>query len=161
MQIRLTVNRHRYPAELEEKEWAAIAENNSLCYGLRVVRRKENGVTVIAGIERARYPGKFSHPMISVMKWCSKDKLAFRLKQRDIVSDRLASSTARDVVVSTEYHSIESSMVAANMIWQLYLRIPDYIIDDQSYVSIYETQSSLQSSLASSSFSEFDVSASG
>lgn len=77
------------------------------------------------------------------------------------MSDRLASSTARDVVVSTEYHNIESPMVATNMIWQLYLRIPDYIIDDQSYVSIYETQSSLQSSLASSSFSEFDVSASG
>ncbi|KAI4591582.1 hypothetical protein KJ359_012797 [Pestalotiopsis sp. 9143b] len=118
----LTGTYWKYPAELEEKEWAAIAENNSLCYGLRVVRRKENGVTVVAGIERARYP-------------------AFRLKQRDIVSDRLASSTARDVV--------------------LYLRIPDYIVDDKSYVSIYETESALQSSLATSSFSEFDVSASG
>jgi hypothetical protein len=44
------------------------------------------------------------------------------------------------------------------MLEQMSLRIPDYMMDDKSYVSIYETQSSLQSSLASSSFSEFDVS---
>ncbi|KAK9421384.1 putative MACPF domain-containing protein [Seiridium unicorne] len=37
---------------------------------------------------------------------------------------------------------------------------PDYMVDDKSYVSVYETQSALQASLASSSFSEFDVSAS-
>lgn len=117
----LTGTYWKYPAELEEKEWASIAENNSLCYGLRIVRRKMDGKTVVAGIERARFP-------------------AFRLKQRDIVSDRLASSTARDVV--------------------LYLRIPDYIVDDKSYVSIYETTTALQASLATSSFSEFDVSAS-
>lgn len=48
----------RYPAELEEKEWASIAENNSLCYGLRIVRRKMDGKTVVAGIERARFPGQ-------------------------------------------------------------------------------------------------------
>lgn len=47
-----------------------------------------------------------------------------------------------------------------SMFWQLYLRIPDYIVDDKSYVSIYETTTALQASLATSSFSEFDVSAS-
>lgn len=94
----------------------------------------------------------------------SREQSAFRLKQRDIVSDRLASSTARDVVVSTDYHNIEHPrrwLICADTLWQLYLRIPDYIVDDKSYVSIYETESALQSSLATSSFSEFDVSASG
>lgn len=41
------------------------------------------------------------------------------------------------------------------------LRIPDYIIDDKSYVSIYETETEMQVSMAASSFSETDVSAAG
>ncbi|KAL7791993.1 hypothetical protein V8C37DRAFT_381249 [Trichoderma ceciliae] len=39
-------------------------------------------------------------------------------------------------------------------------RIPDFIVDDRSYVSIYETHTQFQSSLANSSFSEWDVAAS-
>ncbi|KAK9781733.1 putative MACPF domain-containing protein [Seiridium cardinale] len=117
----LTGTFYKYPADLEEKEWAAIAENNALCYGIRIVRQKQNGSMVAVGVERARYP-------------------AFRLKRRTILSERLASSTARDL--------------------EMFLRIPDYMVDDKSYVSVYETQSALQTSLASSSFSEFDVSAS-
>lgn len=42
---------------------------------------------------------------------------------------------------------------------KFYLRIPDFIIDDQSFVSIYETSSHLQSSLATSAFTSTDVSA--
>lgn len=42
---------------------------------------------------------------------------------------------------------------------QMDLRIPDYVIDDRSYVSIYETDTLMQTSMASSSFSEADVAA--
>ncbi|KAK5987018.1 Delta(24(24(1)))-sterol reductase [Cladobotryum mycophilum] len=42
--------------------------------------------------------------------------------------------------------------------YYLRLRIPDFIIDDQSYVSIFETKNELQSSLANASFSQWDVS---
>lgn len=40
-----------------------------------------------------------------------------------------------------------------------YLRIPDFVIDDQSFVSTYETTSHLQSALATSAFTSTDVSA--
>lgn len=42
----------------------------------------------------------------------------------------------------------------------MFLRIPDYIVDDQSYVTVYETTNTFQASLAMSSFSETDVSVS-
>ncbi|KAK5996765.1 hypothetical protein PT974_02106 [Cladobotryum mycophilum] len=116
----LTGTAAKYVAELEEQEWSIISENNALCYGINVVRRKVGGKVVAEGIERARYP-------------------AFRLKKRTILSDRLTSTSVKDV--------------------ELDLRIPDFLMDDQSYVSVYETQSELQSSLATSSFSQTDVSA--
>ncbi|KAH6646669.1 hypothetical protein BKA67DRAFT_649933 [Truncatella angustata] len=118
----LTGTSAKYPAELEEQEWSVIADNNSLCYGISVIRRKEGNDTVAVGVERARYP-------------------AFRLKKRSILSDQLTSTSVKDV--------------------ELFLRIPDYTVDDKSYVSIYETKSDLQSSLATSSFSQFDVSVAG
>lgn len=42
---------------------------------------------------------------------------------------------------------------------QMELRIPDYRVDDQSYVSTFETDSRIQAALAQSSFSEVDVEA--
>ncbi|KAE8346384.1 hypothetical protein BDV24DRAFT_158621 [Aspergillus arachidicola] len=41
------------------------------------------------------------------------------------------------------------------------LRVPDYIVDDQSYISIYETKTRFQSSLSKSGIDEFDISISG
>ncbi|KAJ5577995.1 uncharacterized protein N7459_006959 [Penicillium hispanicum] len=41
------------------------------------------------------------------------------------------------------------------------LRVPDFIVDDQSYVSIYETKSQFQSSLSESSISTWDILRSG
>lgn len=37
------------------------------------------------------------------------------------------------------------------------MRMPTFIVDDSSYVSVYETTNSFQSSLASSAFSELEV----
>ncbi|ROW05504.1 hypothetical protein VSDG_00444 [Cytospora chrysosperma] len=116
----LTGTGYKYPAQLEEQDWSVLAENNALCYGNCVVRRQEGDKTLVVGLERARYP-------------------AFRLKKRNLWSDRLTSKTAKDVM--------------------FYLRIPDFIVDDQSFVSIYETTSYLQSSLATSAFTSTDVSA--
>ncbi|ROW16108.1 hypothetical protein VPNG_01960 [Cytospora leucostoma] len=116
----LTGTFYKYPAQLEEEDWSVVAENNALCYGYCVARRKKDENTLVVGLERARYP-------------------AFRLKKRHILSDRLASKTVKDVT--------------------FYLRIPDFIIDDQSFVSTYETTSHLQSALATSAFTSTDVSA--
>ncbi|KAF5710975.1 membrane attack complex component perforin [Fusarium globosum] len=66
---------------------------------------------------------------------------AFRLKKRTVLSDNIATSNIEGVMLD--------------------LRIPDYIIDDKSYVSTYETETSIQSSMTESSFSETDVAAAG
>ncbi|KAK6815661.1 hypothetical protein PG987_016665 [Apiospora arundinis] len=116
----LTGTAAKYPAELDEQDWSILVENNSLCYGIQVIRRKKDDKTVAVGVERARLP-------------------AFRLKERAILSNKLTTTSARDIEVN--------------------LRIPDYWVDDQSYVSIFETESDLQSSLAYSSFSSLEVSA--
>ncbi|KAK8019010.1 hypothetical protein PG990_004148 [Apiospora arundinis] len=116
----LTGTAAKYTAELDEQDWSILVENNSLCYGIQVIRRKKDDKTVAVGVERARLP-------------------AFRLKEKAILSNKLTTTSARDVEVN--------------------LRIPDYWVDDQSYVSIVETTNDLQSSLASSSFSSFEVEA--
>ncbi|KAK6866421.1 hypothetical protein PG995_002949 [Apiospora arundinis] len=118
----LTGTAAKYTAELDEQDWSILVENNSLCYGIQVIRRKKDDKTVAVGVERARLP-------------------AFRLKEKAILSNKLTTTSARDVEVN--------------------LRIPDYWVDDQSYVSIFETTSDLQSSLAYSSFSSFEVEAAG
>lgn len=41
------------------------------------------------------------------------------------------------------------------------LRIPEYIIDDKSYISVYETESAAQLAMVTSAFSEADVEAAG
>ncbi|RGP67536.1 membrane attack complex component perforin [Fusarium longipes] len=66
---------------------------------------------------------------------------AFRLKKRTVWSDNIPTSTIDGV--------------------KLQLRIPDYIIDDKSYVSTYETEIEIQSSMATSLFSETDIAATG
>ncbi|PHH89965.1 hypothetical protein CDD83_4855 [Cordyceps sp. RAO-2017] len=64
---------------------------------------------------------------------------AFRIKKRTIMSDALTNTSIKDV--------------------QMDLRIPEYVIDDKSYVSIYETESAAQLSMATSAFSKTDVEA--
>ncbi|KAK8081149.1 hypothetical protein PG997_008967 [Apiospora hydei] len=125
----ITGTASKYTAELEEQDWSIISENNALCYGTKLARKtmttkKANAVetkTLLTGVERAKLP-------------------AFRLKQRPILSDKLVSTSVRDL--------------------RMYLRMPDYLVDDQSYVTMYETSNNFQASLATSSFSETDVSAS-
>ncbi|PHH91234.1 hypothetical protein CDD83_1235 [Cordyceps sp. RAO-2017] len=66
---------------------------------------------------------------------------AFRLRKRTVTSSGNTTGWIRDVAMD--------------------LRIPDLAIDDRSYVAIYETETSLQSSMADSSFSQVDVEAAG
>ncbi|KAH8204208.1 hypothetical protein TruAng_001628 [Truncatella angustata] len=108
----LTGTSAKYPAELEEQEWSVIADNNSLCYGISVIRRKEGNDTVAVGVERARYP-------------------AFRLKKRSILSDQLTSTSVKDV--------------------ELFLRIPDYTVDDKSSGSMFGCTMSASASYGGSS----------
>lgn len=49
--------------EFNEKQWHVVSENNSLCYGLCVIRKEidtKDGkkTTIPIGLRRARLPGK-------------------------------------------------------------------------------------------------------
>ncbi|KAM3516808.1 hypothetical protein NHJ13051_009564 [Beauveria bassiana] len=66
---------------------------------------------------------------------------AFRLAMRKVLSDTLASSIVKDV--------------------ELDLRIPRYINDDRSYVSIRYSTTAAEKSLAKHGFTQTDISASG
>ncbi|KAK8050934.1 hypothetical protein PG993_002319 [Apiospora rasikravindrae] len=111
----------KYPADLREKEWAIVAHNNSLFYGLTIIRgSSEDGKVPIKGIDRAKLP-------------------AFRFKARNIPAYELSNDPAGDVELS--------------------LHIPDFIVDDRSDVSVFETNNEFQSSMAKSSFSQLDIEA--
>ncbi|KAL5588250.1 hypothetical protein FOBRF1_014778 [Fusarium oxysporum] len=128
----ITGTQAKYVPELEQRDWAIISESNALCYGLRVIRVQDP--TGKAGDPRGV-------PVGIERARCPARTIAFRLKKRTIWSDDIATSTIDGV--------------------KLDLRIPDYIIDDKSYMAIYETETSMQSSMATSSFSETDVAAAG
>lgn len=66
---------------------------------------------------------------------------AFRFKQREIPSFELSNDPANEAI-------------------NLCLQIPDFIVDDRSYVSIFDTANEFQSSMAKASFSELDIKAS-
>ncbi|KAK2604008.1 hypothetical protein QQS21_003844 [Conoideocrella luteorostrata] len=66
---------------------------------------------------------------------------AFRLKKRTILSDTLTNTSLQDV--------------------NMELRIPEYKIDDKSYITIYETESAAQLAMATSAFAQTDVEAAG
>ncbi|KAI9368583.1 hypothetical protein BJX61DRAFT_546403 [Aspergillus egyptiacus] len=103
------------PVELTESEWERVAINNSLCYGLCIVRVNNGSETIGIGVKRARYP-------------------AFQIKARKVGMSNEPAPT---------------------------LRIPDFIVDDQSYVTICETQSQFQNSLSNSAFTTWDILYSG
>ncbi|KAK7957216.1 uncharacterized protein PG986_006438 [Apiospora aurea] len=51
----------QYPADLREKEWGIVAHNNSLFYGVKIIRgSSEDGKVPIRGIDRAKLPGEDS-----------------------------------------------------------------------------------------------------
>ncbi|KAK8079685.1 hypothetical protein PG997_007503 [Apiospora hydei] len=111
----------KYPADLREKEWVIVAHNNSLFYGLTIIRgSSEDGKVPIRGIDRAKLP-------------------AFRFKARNIPAYELSNDPGADV--------------------DLTLHIPDFIVDDRSDVSVFETNNEFQSSMAKSSFSQLDIEA--
>ncbi|RDA84916.1 hypothetical protein CP532_0448 [Ophiocordyceps camponoti-leonardi (nom. inval.)] len=132
----LTGTAAKYVPELEQKDWAVISDSNALCYGIRVIRAKP-----------APKQGSDTKPSTTkdergVAVGIERARFpAFYLKKRTIMSDSIPSSAIEGV--------------------KLDLRVPDYIIDDKSYVSIYETETEMQSSMATSSFSELDVAAAG
>ncbi|RCI16574.1 hypothetical protein L249_2921, partial [Ophiocordyceps polyrhachis-furcata BCC 54312] len=127
----LTGTAAKYVPELEQKDWAVISESNALCYGIRVLRAKVSEEVSSKTKDKRGVPVGIERARFP----------AFYLKKRTIMSDSIPSSAVEGV--------------------KLDLRVPDYIIDDKSYVSIYETETEMQSSMATSSFSELDVAAAG
>ncbi|KAM4057619.1 MAC/Perforin domain-containing protein [Hirsutella rhossiliensis] len=137
----LTGTAAKYVPELEQKDWAVISESNALCYGIRVIRAKsKQAAESSAATETTTEPSSQDNRGVPVGIERARFP-AFSLKKRTIMSDSIPSSAIEGV--------------------KLDLRIPDFIIDDKSYVSIYETETEMQSSMAASSFSEVDVAAAG
>ncbi|KAK8127324.1 hypothetical protein PG984_008432 [Apiospora sp. TS-2023a] len=132
----------KHPADLRENEWAMLAQSNSLLYGFTIVRGspekdaehpKKDGKISIRGIERAKLP--------VLLIWSNISYIAFRFKERKINAFELSNDLANDAI-------------------ELRLCIPDFIVDDRSYVSVFDTSNELQSTLAKASFSELDIKAS-
>ncbi|KJZ71839.1 hypothetical protein HIM_08767 [Hirsutella minnesotensis 3608] len=138
--VTLTGTAAKYVPELEQKDWAVISESNALCYGIRVIRAKSKEPAGNAAAGTTTTPNTKDDRGVPVGIERARFP-AFRLKKRTIMSDSIPSSAIEGV--------------------KLDLRVPDYIIDDKSYVSIYETETEMQSSMATSSFSEIDVAAAG
>ncbi|KAF4992924.1 hypothetical protein FGRMN_6868 [Fusarium graminum] len=139
----ITGTQAKYVPELEQRDWAAISESNALCYGIRVIRvRSTDASTATPTSSTSASSSKTGVDPRGVPVGIERARYpAFRLKKRTIWSDNIPTSTIDGV--------------------RLELRIPDFIIDDRSYVSIYETETEMQSSMATSSFSETDVAAAG
>ncbi|RDA89511.1 hypothetical protein CP533_3920 [Ophiocordyceps camponoti-saundersi (nom. inval.)] len=136
----LTGTAAKYVPELEQKDWAVISESNALCYGIRVIRSRSADQP--AGGTDGSKQATNTADQRGIAVGIERARFpAFILKKRTIMSDSIPSSAIEGV--------------------RLNLRIPDYIIDDKSYVSIYETETEMQSSMATSSFSEIDVEAAG
>ncbi|KAJ4122997.1 hypothetical protein NW768_009989 [Fusarium equiseti] len=71
----ITGTQAKYVPQLEQRDWAVISDSNSLCYGIRVIRVKEDSDAIRKkpengnsdprgtpiGIERARFPGKLDY----------------------------------------------------------------------------------------------------
>ncbi|KAM4054632.1 MAC/Perforin domain-containing protein [Hirsutella rhossiliensis] len=129
----------KYVPELEERDWAVVSESNALCYGIRVIWEKKK--TDENTPKKTPAPGSTEEDRGVPVALERARYPAFRLRKRTIYSDALPNSSIRGV--------------------KLDLRVPDYIIDDRSYVATYETETEIQASMASSSFSETDVSAAG
>ncbi|KAK7981461.1 hypothetical protein PG996_009153 [Apiospora saccharicola] len=121
----------RHPADLRENEWAMLAQSNSLLYGFTITRGSPE-----KDAEHPRKDGKFS------IRGIERAKLpAFRFKERKINAFELSNDLANDAI-------------------ELRFCIPDFVVDDRSYVSVFDTGNQLQSTLAKASFSELDIKAS-
>ncbi|KAK8115764.1 hypothetical protein PG984_012266 [Apiospora sp. TS-2023a] len=138
----ITGTASKYTAKLDEQDWSVISENNALCYATKLARKRvtkrENEASAVNPKQAMAAETNQAGNMVTktLLTGIERAKLpAFRLKQRPILSDKIVSTS-------------------------MYLRMPDYLVDDQSYVTMYETSNNFQASLATSSFSETDVAAS-
>ncbi|KAE8361322.1 hypothetical protein BDV27DRAFT_160836 [Aspergillus caelatus] len=126
-----------HAADLSESEWSIITRTNCLLSGHKMVvyrkRQPDGKTTQEMRVERSPYS-------------------AFRLKKRDFEPYEIsANRKAAGVSYGTPTAATTSKLA---------FRIPRFRVDDNSQVSVYETQNALETSLAKSAFSETSVEAS-
>ncbi|KAI9930798.1 hypothetical protein MW887_011556 [Aspergillus wentii] len=134
-----------HAATLTENDWSIITRTNCLLSGHKVVEfEKTIGGPVPAPAEKPNKqssPSKIHGRKVKDVKVERTPYNAFALKKREFETYEILSSYSAQ--------SIPKYM------------IPRFRVDDDSYVSVYETQNTLEKSLASGSFSEHSVEASG
>ncbi|KAL4803113.1 hypothetical protein BDV18DRAFT_145150 [Aspergillus unguis] len=121
-----------HAADLSETQWSAITRTNCLLSGHRMVTYQK------------RQDDTKDSRTITAMKIERSPYSAFELKPRKFKPWEVSGSS-----ISTNSELAE-----------IPFRIPRFRVDDDSYVSVYETQTALEASLAIGSFSETSVEAS-
>ncbi|KAJ5569068.1 hypothetical protein N7450_011554 [Penicillium hetheringtonii] len=130
-----------HAADLSESEWSIITRTNCLLSGHKMVvyhKKMNDGKTTTTTKEMRVERSPYS---------------AFRLKRRDFEEYEIL---AKPQVAGATYGTPTAAATS-----KLAFRIPRFRVDDDSQVSVYETQNALESSLAKSGFSETSVEASG
>ncbi|KAE8324843.1 hypothetical protein BDV39DRAFT_207571 [Aspergillus sergii] len=142
-----------HAALLTEKDWDTITRTNCLLSGHRMVEfeKTRGGPTPITPNkpDKPSSKSKIRGRTVKELKVERTPYNAFALKQRGF---ELPSYSAQPLIAIPSADSGEED---------LKYPIPRFRVDDDSYVSVYETQNSLERSLASGSFSEHSVEASG
>ncbi|KAJ5822565.1 hypothetical protein N7447_004905 [Penicillium robsamsonii] len=141
-----------HAATLTEKEWDIITRTNCLLSGHKIVEfEKTIGGPIPITPNKPDKPwskSKIRGRKVKDLKVERTPYNAFALKKRDL---KLPSYGAQPLI------SIPAAQEGGD---KLEYPIPRFRVDDDSYVSVYETQNNLEKSLASGSFSENSLEAS-
>ncbi|CAI7619988.1 unnamed protein product [Penicillium viridicatum] len=141
-----------HAAILTDKDWDIITRTNCLLSGHKIVEFEKTigGPTPITPNKPDKPSSKSKVRGKTAKDWKVERTPynAFALKERDL---ELSSYSAQPLI------SIPSAEGGATLRYP----IPRFRVDDDSYVSVYETQNNLERSLASGSFSEHSLEASG
>ncbi|KAK2763914.1 hypothetical protein FQN54_009533 [Arachnomyces sp. PD_36] len=126
---------------MSEEDWNIVLRNTHYLNGHRLVFSKNaNGTRTFKRIDKAPFT-------------------AFALKSKDLSDFEKTDSGVtlpKDIVRHYPYppYGLQSNMVQAKY------KTPQFIVTDDSYVNVFETENALSSSVASSSFSQEDIKAS-
>ncbi|KXG45669.1 uncharacterized protein PGRI_034360 [Penicillium griseofulvum] len=128
-----------HAVDLNETQWDAITRTNCLLSGHRMVVYQKRKASDDHKAAKTEVPAKTTEMKVERSPYS-----AFQIKPRKF----------------EKWEISEPSTSTDSELPELQFRIPRFRVDDDSYVTVYETQNALESSLATSSFSETSVEAS-
>ncbi|PKY00522.1 hypothetical protein P168DRAFT_330340 [Aspergillus campestris IBT 28561] len=147
-----------HAADLNEKQWSIIVRTNCLLSGYTIVKHDK----IVGGpmppnpdplgYDKKSSKSKIRGQVVTDYKIERTPYSAFQLKKRQFQVYEISADYGQEVLSS----QTPTQPGAENLMF----RIPRFRVDDDSYVSVFETQNALEKSLAKGSFSESSVEAS-